>query len=75
MSLDQTANGFDVEVIVVIMADQDDIYGWKIVKIDAGLVYSARTSKGDRTNTILPHGVRQDIEASRLNQRGCLANE
>lgn len=58
----------EIEMIVMIMAQEHEIDPGKIVETHARGAAAARTDPGDRTGPVRPDGVGQDVEAALLEQ-------
>ena len=62
-------------MVVMIMADEDDVDPRQIIKPDAGIPSPPWTDSGQRTRPLGPDWIRQDVEAVLLQQDGRMIDE
>ena len=71
----QASERRDVEMIVVIVADEHEIDRRKIFEADAGRPVSLRTDRADRRRALGPDRIGEDVHAVDLNQRRRMIDE
>src|SRR5256885_12005186 len=59
-----------VQVVIVIMAQQHHVDPRKILHGYTWLSVAPRTRPGKRTRSLRPHRIRQDVQPTRLNKNG-----
>ena len=71
----QPAQGGEIQMIVVVVAEEHDIDAGKIVEPHAWRAAAARTDPGERTGPLRPDGIGQDVEAALLEQHSGMVDE
>src|SRR6266568_2056975 len=57
----EAAQRCDVAVVVMIVADENEVDRWKILEANSGRTMATRTRECNRRNTFGPNGIGQDV--------------
>jgi hypothetical protein len=64
-----------IEVIVVVVALQDQINGGKLIEVNSGGAMTGRANPGKRAGAMRPDGIAEDVEAFELDQQRGMSDE
>ena len=70
-----TAQSGDVEMIVVVVALQDQIDCGELIEVNAGGAVSRRSDPGKRTGAMRPDGIAENVQAFELDQERGMSDE
>jgi hypothetical protein len=71
---DATQRG-QIEMIVVVVALQDQINGGKLIEVNSGGAMTGRANPGERAGAMRPDGIAEDVEAFELDQQRGMPDE
>ncbi|CRP11100.1 hypothetical protein PAERUG_P18_London_17_VIM_2_04_10_02600 [Pseudomonas aeruginosa] len=66
----ELAQGFQVEVVVVVVAHQHQVDRWQLVERQPGRMVALRADEGERADPLRPDRVGEDVQAAVLDQQG-----
>src|SRR5580698_657536 len=69
------AQSGDVEMIVVVVALQDQVDSGKLIEMDSGGAVARRTDPRERAGAMRPDGIAEDVEAFELDQERGMSDE
>ncbi len=70
MMLGQPAERGEIEMIVMIVAEQDEVDGREIFEVDSGGAVTFWTRPGKGTGAKGPNRIREDVESAGLDENG-----
>ena len=71
----QTGERLNVQVVVMVMADENDINRRQMFKLQSGRAMSLRADPTNRAGALRPDRVGQDVDALHLNKHRCMIDE
>ena len=66
----ELAQGFQVEVVVVVVAHQHQVDRRQLVERQPGRMVALRADEGERADPLRPDRVGEDVQAAVLDQQG-----
>ena len=74
VALPEAAQRRQVHMVVMIVADEDEVDPRQVLEADAGRAHPARADEGERRGALRPDRIGEDVEALGLDEHGGMAD-